>query len=179
MASIGNPTLWAGFLALVGFMLALDLGVFHRAAHRVSVREAAIWTAVWVTLSGSFALLVWAWFGSVPALEFTTGYVLEKSLSMDNIFVFVVIFSTFQIPAADQHRVLFWGVLGALVMRAAFIVAGGAFLRNFHWAVYALGGVLVFTGARLLLHREEAPHPERSWFMRVFRSVVPVSSALD
>jgi tellurite resistance protein TerC len=105
--------------------------------------------------------------------------VLEKSLSMDNIFVFVVIFSTFQIPASDQHRVLFWGVLGALVMRAAFILAGGAFLDRFHWAVYALGGVLVLTGIKLLVHRGEPPAPERSWFMRLFRRLVPVTTHLD
>jgi tellurite resistance protein TerC len=179
MDSIGSPQLWIGFLGVVAAMLALDLGVFHRDAHKVTVREAAIWTAVWISLSGGFALLVWHWFGSQRALEFTAGYVLEKSLSLDNIFVFVIIFSTFRIPAGDQHRVLFWGVLGALAMRAAFILAGGAFLARFHWAVYVLGAVLAFTGLRLLLRREQAPHPEQSRVMRVFRRVVPVTSAFD
>jgi tellurite resistance protein TerC len=179
METIGSPPLWIGFLGLVAAMLALDLGVFHRDAHRITVREAAIWTAVWVGLSGAFALLVWHWFGSQRALEFTAGYVLEKSLSLDNIFVFVIIFSTFRIPAVEQHRVLFWGVLGALAMRALFILAGGAFLARFHWAVYVLGGVLAITGLRLLVRREAAPHPEQSRLMRVFRRVVPVTTELD
>jgi tellurite resistance protein TerC len=179
METIGSPPLWIGFLGLVAAMLALDLGVFHRDAHRITVREAAIWTAVWIGLSGGFALLVWHWFGSQRALEFTAGYVLEKSLSLDNIFVFVIIFSTFRIPAVDQHRVLFWGVLGALAMRALFILAGGAFLARFHWAVYVLGGVLAVTGLRLLVRRETAPHPEQSRLMRLFRRVVPITTELD
>src|SRR3954470_4814744 len=153
METVGSPALWLGFVALVLALLALDLGVFHRSAHAVSVKEAAVWSAVWIGLAALFAVAVGAWFGPERALEFTAGYLIEKALAVDNIFVFVVIFATFAIPAAYQHRVLFWGIVGALVMRAAFIFAGGAFLQNFHWAIYAFGAFLIATGVRLLLHR--------------------------
>jgi tellurite resistance protein TerC len=146
LESIGSPLLWVGFLAFVLAMLAIDLGVFHKKPHEISLKEAGIWSAVWVTLAAIFNAGVYIWFGSRRGLEFTTGYLLEKALSVDNIFVFVVLFATFRVPAIYQHRVLFWGVLGALVMRAAFIVAGGAFLQRFHWAIYVFGGLLAVTG---------------------------------
>ncbi len=149
MESIGSPLLWTGFLAFVVAMLALDLFVFHRASHEVRFREAAAWSAVWVALALAFGAGVWAWAGSGPGLEYLTGYIVEKSLSVDNIFVFVVIFSTMGIPARYQHRVLFWGVLSALVLRAVMIFAGVALLERFHWLVYLFGGVLVITGIRL------------------------------
>jgi tellurite resistance protein TerC len=175
LQTIGSPALWVGFLAFVFVMLAIDLGVFHKKAHEISMKEAAIWSAVWVTLAAIFNAGVYFWFGSERGLEFTTGYLLEKALSVDNIFVFVVIFSTFRVPAIYQHRVLFWGVLGALVMRAAFIVAGGAFLQRFHWAIYVFGGLLAVTGVKLLLQKNEELHPEENPVVRWFRKVFPVT----
>jgi tellurite resistance protein TerC len=176
--TIGSPLLWAGFLAFVLAMLAIDLGVFHKKAHEVSLKEAGAWTAVWVALALVFNLGVYAWFGPERALEFTTGYLIEKALAVDNIFVFVVIFSTFAIPAIYQHRVLFWGVLGALVMRAAFILAGGAFLQRFHWAIYVFGAVLAITGVKLLLQRNEELHPEKNPVVRGFQKLLPVTHQL-
>ena len=143
METVGTPALWAGFIALVLGMLALDLGVFHRNAHAVSLKEATIWSAVWVGFAAVFAVVVLLLFGTQLALEFTTGYLIEKALAVDNIFVFVVIFATFGVAAVYQHRVLFWGIVGALIMRAAFILAGGAFLQRFHWAMYVFGGLLI------------------------------------
>jgi tellurite resistance protein TerC len=170
--TIGSPLLWSGFIAFVLAMLAIDLGVFHRKAHEVSVKEAAIWSTVWIALAAVFNVGVYFWFGSQRALEFTTGYLIEKALAVDNIFVFVVIFSTFAVPAIYQHRVLFWGVIGALVMRAAFILAGGAFLQRFHWAIYVFGALLAVTGVKLLVQRNQEMHPERNplvrWFQRAF-----------
>jgi tellurite resistance protein TerC len=177
--TIGSPLLWIGFLAFVLAMLAVDLGVFHRKAHEVSVKEAGIWSAVWVGLAAVFALGVHAWFGPQRALEFTAGYLIEKALAVDNIFVFAVIFATFGIPAIYQHRVLFWGILGALIMRAAFIMAGGAFLARFHWATYVFGGILALTGVKLLVQRNEEIHPERNPVVRAFQRVFPVTTQLD
>jgi tellurite resistance protein TerC len=179
METIGSPLLWAGFLAFVLAMLAVDLGVFHRKAHEISLKEAGIWSAVWVALAGVFAGGVYAWFGPQRALEFTTGYLIEKALAVDNIFVFVVVFAAFGIPALYQHRVLFWGVLGALVMRAAFILAGGAFLQRFHWAIYVFGGILVLTGAKLLVQRNQEVHPERNPAVRFFQRLFPVTHDLQ
>jgi len=173
--TIGSPLLWVGFIAFVLVMLAIDLGVFHKQAHEVSLKEAGIWSAVWVTFALLFNLGVYVWFGPQRALEFTTGYVIEKALSVDNIFVFVVVFGAFGVPAIYQHRVLFWGVLGALIMRAAFIVAGGAFLQRFHWAIYVFGGILAVTGVKLLFQRNEEIHPERNPVVRWFRKILPVT----
>jgi tellurite resistance protein TerC len=156
-------------------MLVLDLGVFHKKAHEVSLVEASIWSAVWVALAGVFNVGVFFWFGPERGLEFTTGYLIEKALAVDNIFVFVVIFSTFAVPAIYQHRVLFWGVLGALVMRAAFILAGGAFLQRFHWAIYVFGALLAVTGVKLLLQRNQEMHPERNPLVRWFQKIVPMT----
>lgn len=173
--TVGTPALWAGFIVFVLAMLAVDLGVFHRKAHDVSMKEAGAWSAVWVALALSFNALVYVWFGSERALEFTTGYLIEKALAVDNIFVFVVLFAAFAIPSIYQHRVLFWGVLGALVMRAAFILAGGAFIQRFHWAMYVFGGVLAITGVKLLLQRHQELHPERNVLVRAFQRILPVS----
>src|SRR3954464_1125561 len=144
--SIASPIAWLGFVALVLALLAIDLGVFHRQAHAVSAKEAAIWSGVWVSLALLFNAGIWLWSGPERALEFSTGYLIEKALAVDNLFVFVVIFSAFGIPALHQHRVLFWGVLGALLMRALFILIGGALLAHFHWMLYVFGAVLVVTG---------------------------------
>lgn len=176
-ASIGSPALWTGFLSFVVLMLALDLGVFHRSAHAVRAREAAIWSAVWVAMAAVFAAGT-AWqFGSDKALEFAAGWLVEKALSVDNLFVFVVVFSTFRIPAQLQHRVLFWGILGALVLRALFVWLGGAFLAKFHWAMYVFGGILILTGIRLLFER--GGHSEEdSRLIRWIRKFIPVSKDL-
>jgi tellurite resistance protein TerC len=174
--SIGTPLLWVGFTLFVLAMLALDLGVFHRKVHEVKVREALIWTGIWISLALAFNAGVYFWFGSQQALEFLTGYVIEKALSVDNIFVFIVVFSTFAVPAKLQHRVLFWGILGALVMRAVFIGLGAALLHRFHWVIYIFGAFLVFTGIRMLMHRNEEVHAERNPLFRLFRRVVPAVS---
>ena len=179
VSSIGSPVLWAGFLLFVLAMLVVDLGVFHKKAHEVSLKEAAAWSVVWVALAIVFNVGVYVWFGADRALEFTAGYLIEKALAVDNIFVFVVIFSSFAIPAVHQHRVLFWGVFGALIMRAAFIFAGGAFLQRFHWAIYVFGAILAVTGVKLLLQREHVPHPENNLFVRLFRRWVPTTPGLE
>ena len=177
--SIGSPLLWGGFLAFVLAMLALDLGVFHRKAHTVSLKEAAIWSAVWISLAVVFCVGVHHWYGPERALEFATGYVIEKALSVDNIFVFVVIFAYFAVPPALQHRVLFWGILGALLMRAIFIMLGGAFLAKFHWAIYVFGGILVLTGIKLLIQRNEHYDPAGNPIVKIFRRFMPVSEEYD
>ena len=151
MDGIGSPALWAGFLGFVAVMLALDLGVFHRKAHQVRLKEALGWRLVWVSLALVFNGLVWWKFGSQAGIEFLTGYLIEKSLSVDNIFVFVVIFGSLSIPAAYQHRVLFWGILSALVLRAGMIFAGTALLARFHWLVYVFGGFLILTAVKLVV----------------------------
>jgi tellurite resistance protein TerC len=170
--SIGTPAMWVGFVVFVLAMLALDLGVFHRKAHAVGPREAVLWTVVWVGLALIFNAGIYVWFGSDRALEFLTGYLIEKALSVDNLFVFLVLFSYFAVPAAFQHRVLFWGILGALVMRAGFIVTGSALIQRFHWVIYVFGAFLVFTGIKLLAHREGEVHPERNPVLRLFRRLV-------
>jgi tellurite resistance protein TerC len=173
---VGTPALWAGFVAFVLALLALDLGVFHRQAHAVSPKEAGIWSAVWVALALGFGALVAHGFGPERGLEFLTGYVIEKALAVDNLFVFYAIFAYFAVPAAYQHRVLFWGVLGALVMRAIFILAGAALLARFHWVMYVFGAILVFTAIKLFLMAEEGMHPERSRVYQLFRRFVPAVS---
>jgi len=174
-----GPWEWGGFLAFVAAMLALDLGVFHRRSHEVRPREALAWSAVWVALAMAFAGLVWTRDGAESGMAFLTGYVIEKSLSVDNVFVFVVLFGTLGIPALHQHRVLFWGILSALVLRGAMIWGGTALLARFHGVVYVFGAFLILTGARLLLGRGEAEHPEQSRLFRAVRRVLPSTSRLD
>jgi len=176
MESVGTPALWAGFTLFVLGMLALDLGVFHRKAHGVTIREALIWSGVWIGLALIFNLGVYHWFGEEKALEFLTGYLIEKALSVDNLFVFLVLFSYFAVPRDDQHRVLFWGVIGALVMRAAFIAAGAALIARFHWILYGFGALLVLTGIKLLAKQDNEVHPERNPVVRLFRRFVPSTS---
>ena len=173
MESIGSPGLWAGFLAFVIAMLALDLGVFHRKAHVVGFREALGWSGVWIGLALLFNAFVGWRFGPQAGLEFLTGYLIEKSLSIDNIFVFVVIFSGLAIPLQSQHRVLFWGILTALVLRAVMIFAGAALLARFHWLIYGLGAFLVFTGVKLYRNRGRDEHPEQGLAMRLARRWIP------
>lgn len=171
--------MWVGFNLLVFVMLALDLGVFHRKAHAVSLKEATIWSAVWISLALLFNAAIWFWMGSGPAMEFLTGYLIEKSLSVDNIFVFVLIFTYFGVPAAYQHRVLFWGVLGALLMRAALIFAGAALLERFHWIIYVFGGFLLVTGIKMALQRNEAIDPGSNPAIRLFRRFVPMTDTYE
>ena len=179
MQSVGTPWLWGGFVALVVALLALDLGVFHRKDRVISAREAIAWTFVWISLALSFDLVVWWRFGSTTALEFLTGYLLEKSLSVDNLFVFVLIFGTFAIPRVYQHRVLFWGILTALVLRAAMILGGSALLQRFQWLIYVFGLFLVVTGIRLFAHKEAERQPQRSWAFRLLRRIVPSTHRIE
>jgi tellurite resistance protein TerC len=156
-------------------MLALDLLVFHRKSHEVTVREALTWTIVWISLALGFNGLLWLWMGPGPALEFLTGYLIEEALSIDNIFVFVMIFSYFQVPKPYQHRVLFWGVLGAQILRGALILAGAALIARFHWIIYLFGGFLIFTGIKMALQKDEAIHPDANPMVRLVRRLMPVA----
>ena len=168
--------MWVGFNAFVLAMLFLDLFVFHRKAHEVSLKEAAGWSVFWVALSLSFNVLVWRWLGPEKGLEFLTGYLIEKALSVDNIFVFVLIFSYFNVPAKYQHRILFWGIIGALLMRGAMIGAGAALIHQFHWVIYVFGAFLVFTGIRMATHDEMEIEPEKNPVIRLIRKVWPVTN---
>jgi tellurite resistance protein TerC len=163
------------FTLFVLFLLTLDLGVFQRQPHRLSFREAAAWYAFWVALSIVFNLGIYFWRGGQPALEFLTGYILEVSLSMDNVFVFAVIFAFMGVRAEFQHRVLFWGIVGALVMRAAFIAAGVVLISRFHWVLYILGAFLVITGVKLFREKPGEFHPERNPVMRLARRIFPIT----
>jgi tellurite resistance protein TerC len=169
---------WIGFHAFVFFMLALDLGVFHKHTHKVPVKEAVIWTFVWISLAMLFNVFVFFEFGKVKALEFLTGYVIEYSLSVDNIFVFILIFTFFAVKDEYQHKVLFWGILGALIMRAVFIFAGVALINRFHWIVLIFGGFLLFTGIKMLFQKEEQIEPDKNPVIRFFRRFIPVSDTL-
>jgi tellurite resistance protein TerC len=162
-----------GFHAFVFLMLALDLGVFHRRIHAPTVREAATWSAVWIGLALIFNGLIFQAEGTQKGLEWLTGYVLEKSLSVDNLFVFVLVFQSFQVDLRHQHRVLFWGVLGALIMRAAMILAGTALLNRFEWMMYVFGGFLVYTGLKMLLVKGEDADPTENPMVRAFKRLVP------
>jgi tellurite resistance protein TerC len=176
MHTIASPAAWIGFGLFVATMIALDLGVFHRTPHTISTREALVWTGVWVTLALSFSGGLYLWSGPQPALEFLTGYVIEEALSVDNIFVFIVIFSALGVPGALQHRVLIWGVLGAVVLRGACILLGTALIERFHVLIYVFGGVLIAMGIKLLVQPDAEPHPERNPLFRLFRRFVPTVS---
>ena len=168
--------LWVGFNVFVLAMLALDLGVFHRKAHVVSLRESLTWTGVWVVLALIFNAGVWHYAGPQKALEFFTGYLIEKSLSVDNVFVFALLFSYFAVPLKFQHKVLFWGILGALVMRAVMIALGAALITKFAWIIYVFGAFLILTGIKMIVKREEEIHPERNPVVRWVKKLMPVTS---
>lgn len=168
--------IWVGFNAFVLAMLALDLGIFHRQAHEVKVREALLWSVVWIALALLFNALIFFWKGPQVALEFLTGYLIEKSLSVDNIFVFIMVFAYFRVPALYQHKVLFWGILGALIMRAIFIAAGVTLIEKFHWIIYVFGAFLILTGVKMALQKDKEIHPERNPMLRVFRRIMPVTA---
>lgn len=181
--------LWIGFNIFVLVMLALDLGVFHRKSHAVSMKEALTWSIVWITLSLLFNLVIYLfWDKMVPnssysngeaALAFLTGYLIEKSLSVDNIFVFILIFSYFAVPDRYQHRVLFWGILGALIMRGTLILIGAALLEAFHWIIYVFGAFLIYTGIRMARHQDEELKPDENPIVRFFRRFVPVTENFE
>jgi len=176
MEHAGTPLQWGFFFALILGMLALDLGVFNRREHRVGLREALVWSVVWTIVALLFNLWIYYRFGSRIGLEFLTGYIIERSLSFDNIFVFVVLFNYFAVPAEYQHRVLFWGILGALVSRGIFIAMGTALLARFAWLIFVFGGFLVYTGIKILLQKETQVHPERNPVLKLFRRFVPLTS---
>ena len=177
--------LWLGFAAIVAVLLALDLGVFHRTAHAVTLKEATVWTAVWITVGSLFGLAIYLFWGDlVPvtsytneeaALAYFTGYLIEKALAVDNIFVFVLIFGYFAVPAAYQHRVLFWGILGAIVMRAILIFAGVALINAFHWVIYLFGAFLVLTGIKMLVMKAGGFEPEKNPLVRLARRMMPIT----
>jgi tellurite resistance protein TerC len=165
---------WLGFHLLVLIMLALDLGVFNRKAHAPSLREAAWWSVVWIMLALVFNGVIWRAMGGVQAAEFFTGYLLEKSLSVDNLFVFILLFTAFQVPARNQHRILYWGVIGAMLLRAVMIAAGITLLNRFSWMILLFGAFLVYTGVKMLVFREqEAADPRRGMLARAFQRILP------
>ncbi|HEY3377251.1 MAG TPA: TerC family protein [Armatimonadota bacterium] len=167
--------LWVGFNLFVLAMLALDLGIIHRQDHVVTLREALTWSGVWISLALLFNALLYLWRGPDIALQFLTGYLIEKSLSVDNIFVMLTLFTYFKVPGQYQHKVLFWGIIGALVMRAIFIVLGIAAIEKFHWVIYLFGVLLLVTGVRMAVGKEREVHPERNPVLRAFQRVMPVT----
>lgn len=176
-ASIGSPALWIGFVVFVLAMLFLDLFVFHRNPHQVRMREAVGWSAFWIALALLFNGGLFYWFGQEHGLEFLTGYTIEKMLSVDNLFVFLVIFTYFAVPPIQQHRVLFYGILGALVMRGIFIYLGASLLSRFDWVMYLLGAFLILTGIRLLFQTEKDLDPGRNPVVRLCRRLLPIAAA--
>ena len=166
---------WVLFNLFVLAMLALDLGVFNRKSHTIRIHEAMVWSAVWIALAAIFALVVYFWHGRPASLQFVTGYVIELSLSVDNLFVFLLIFRFFKVSPTHQHKVLFWGIIGALVMRAVFIVVGVGLIGRFHWIVYLFGALLVYSGIKLFFQEETEVHPEKNPILKLFRRWVPIT----
>ena len=169
---------WIGFHVLIFTVLAIDLGLLNKNPHAISLKEAIIWSASWITLALLFNLFVLFEFGKTKALEFLTGYVIEYSLSVDNIFVFILIFSYFSVKPQYQHKILFWGILGALVMRGIFIFAGVSLINRFHWIVLVFGAFLVITGVKMLFHNDVSVDPEKNKLVRICRKILPVSETL-
>ncbi len=167
--------LWISFTLFIIGLLILDLKVFQREEHEISIKEALLWTGFWIMLSLAFNAGVYFFMGPQKALEFLTGYLIEKSLSVDNIFVFILIFSYFGIPGKYQHKILFWGILGALLMRALFIVAGITLIHYIHWVIYVFGGFLVFIGLRMAFAKEKEIHPEKNRLLRLVKKFMPVT----
>lgn len=170
---------WIFFNVFVLGMLGLDLWVFHRPAHLVKFREALIWSLLWITLAAAFAALLYFWQGHDSAVEFTTGYIIELFLSVDNLFIFLLIFRYFRVPADHQHKVLFWGILGALVMRGIFILVGVELIRAFHWISYLFGAFLIYSGAKLFRSEEVSIEPEKNPVLRVIRRWIPITEGYE
>lgn len=169
---------WIGFHLFIFLMLAIDLGLFNKNEHRIPLKEAVIWSGVWISLALLFDLFVLIEFGKTKALEFITGYVIEYSLSVDNIFVFILIFTYFSVDDKYQHKILFWGILGALIMRGIFIFTGVALINRFHWIVLIFGGFLVITGIKMLIQEETKVDPEKNPVVKFFRKFLPVTEEL-
>ncbi|MGH7792599.1 MAG: TerC family protein [Thermodesulfobacteriota bacterium] len=167
---------WVAFNVFVITMLVLDLGVFHRKSHVIKFKESLVWCAIWISLALLFNVGIYIWDGKKMAIEFLTSYLIELSLSVDNLFVFLLIFSYFRVPAKYQHRVLFWGILGAVIMRAIFIAAGITLIQKFHWIIYIFGGFLIFSGIKLALEKDKEIHPEKNPVLKLFRRFMPVLS---
>jgi tellurite resistance protein TerC len=176
---MSQTSLWIGFNVFVLLMLVLDLGVFHRKSKAITVKEALIWTCVWVFMAFLFNVFVYYQLGEAKAFEFFTGYLIEKSLSVDNIFVIIMIFSYFNVPPAYQHKVLFWGILGALVMRVCFILAGVELIHKFHWLIYIFGAFLVFTGIRILTQDDSKFNPEKNPVVKFVRRLFRVTPGFE
>jgi tellurite resistance protein TerC len=170
-----TPWHWAAFVIAILFFLALDLGVFHRSAHVVRFKEALLWSGIWFLMAMLFARGLLSWRGYDESIEFLTGYLIELSLSMDNVFVMALIFGYFAVPPSQQHRVLFWGIVGALVMRGIMIGIGGALISQFHWVLYIFGGFLVFTGIKMAMSSEQGVDPEKNLVIRMAKKFFPVS----
>jgi len=171
---------WVGFFAFITAMLALDLGVFQREMHVVAMKEALVWCAVWATLAIGFAGIMWHWRGAELAQQFLAGYLIELCLSVDNVFVFILVFAYFKVEPRYQHRVLFWGIIGAVVMRAVFIIVGVSVIERFHWILYVFGAFLVYTGAKMALPSKEAEvDPEHNFAVKLFRRFFPVAPHND
>jgi len=172
---------WLAFFAFIAAMLALDLGVFHRGSQVVKTKEALVWCGVWATLAFGFCGLLGIWRGSETAQQFLAGYLIELCLSVDNVFVFILVFAYFRVPQEWQHRVLFWGIIGAVVMRTIFILVGVSVLTRFHWIIYLFGAFLIYTGIKMALvgNSGEEVHPEKNIAVRLFRRIFPVSPAMD
>ncbi|MGC4072867.1 MAG: TerC family protein [Nibricoccus sp.] len=166
---------WAAFLLFIVAMLALDLGVFHRDSHEIKTKEALVWCAVWFSLAMAFNAIIYFWQGKQPAMEFFTGYLIEICLSVDNVFVFILIFTFFKVPKIHQHRVLFWGIIGAVVMRALFIAGGIALISTFTGVLPIFGAFLIFTGIKMALPKSEEPDPEKNIAVRLVRKIFPVT----
>lgn len=175
----GTPALWGTFFLIVVALLALDLGVVNRKSREISTRAAMGWTAFYVGCALAFNVFIWLHLGHVKGLEFLTGYLIEESLSVDNLFVMVLVFTSFGVPKAYQHRVLFWGIIGAQVMRGVLIVVGAQLVARFHFIIYVFGAFLVFTGVKMLLSGDEAPDPQKNRVLKLFRRFVPSTENYD
>lgn len=169
---------WIGFIAFIILLLVIDLGVFHRKSHEVKIKEALIWTGVWILLALIFNYGVYLYMGKEKAVEFLAGYLIEKSLSIDNLFVFIMLFTFFDVKPQYQHKVLFWGIIGALIMRAIFIFSGVILISKFHWIIYIFGAFLVFTGIKMLVQKDEKVSPDKNPLVRLFKKLFPVSDTM-
>lgn len=174
-----SPVVWASFIGFVFVVLALDLGIFHKKSHTVGFKESIIWSAVWIALAMVFSLVILQWRGEADFMLFITGYVIEKSLSVDNLFVFLLIFSYFKTPNQYQHKILFYGILGALIMRALFIGAGIAILQQFSWVIYIFGGFLIFTGLKMLKPSEEEADLDNNFVLKLTKKIIPSTEKMD
>ena len=172
-------TWWIGFHVLIFILVALDLGVLHKKSNVISIKAALLWSAGWIFISLLFNVVVYYWFGYDSALEFLTGYLIEKSLSVDNIFVFAIVFNYFGVPLKYQHKVLYWGIIGALIMRGALIALGTALISNFHWVIYIFGAFLVYTGIKMAIQKGVSVHPERNPIVNLAKKIMPISKDYD